>query len=1094
MNETWLSKQDTTNLEINGFCSEFIPGNKTRNTAKGRYSGGIAFYYKNTFQNYVKIVQKEQCGILWIKISKELFPFDQDVFICHTYVPPSVSKNFQSSNIDMFENLEIDIIKYNDLGKVYITGDFNSRTSDSPDFFEFDKYLDQNLSVVNTRDIPTRVNKDRVIDYNGRCLLELCQATGLLLANGRALNDRDNGKITFCSFQGQSTVDYLLLNFSDFDTLSHFDILDFNEHSDHAPVSFHIYLESHIHENPLEESISRKLVWDSTKVTEFNRQLMNNYEHIQHMTYDLTNQPIDHVVKEFTQFIHDNAFDVFGTTYRSKSCRSRPGKVNREWFDENCVSAKHEFTTARNRFNRDKNEQTRLNFIQARTSYNRVKRKAYQAYKIKEGRRINNLAKSNPRKFWKNINRTYKKSSPTPDSLTVDELYNHFENVFGEQSLNPDNIEPDINQSYSEDLDANFTESELRSAIFSQNNNKMPGIDNIPSEILKASYDVISPLLLSLYNRMYATGEYPRSWGDGIINPIFKKGDINDAQNYRGITLINVLAKVYSQLLLNRLTKWSEKYDKISSNQFGFQKGKSIVDCIFILHSVISKVINSGEKLYCVFIDYEKCFDKVDRSLLWQKLLSENVSCKLVKAIKSMYNTVKLCIKYKSSFSQFFDSHIGLKQGDPSSPLLFMLFVNDIIDNINSDLSHIFSVNELKLFLILYADDQVVFATSPQTLQSLLTDIENYCRIWGLKINTSKTKAMIFEKGKRTHYDFSINNNILDLVDSFKYLGITLFKNGNWYRSQKCIAQHASFALYNLFSIFQKVELPVTQKCKLFDTLVGSILNFGSEIWGIHGASDVELIHTKFLRRVLGVKKSTNLTALYGEMGRVPLTEFRKINMIKYWMKILRQKDSSLVKMTYLMLKDDTDLNLNYNGQNWAFQIKSILQHHGFEYVWNNQFDIEIPYQLIKQRVFDNYFQKWYCNINNSSRLQSYCIFKHNFESEKYLTVLSENKYRVALSRFRTSSHNLSIETGRYDSTPREQRICKSCNMNKIEDEYHFLLVCPNYRQLRMKYLKPYFCHWPSLYKFEILMSSTSKKSICNLAKLIYFATKRRNS
>lgn len=116
---------------------EFIPGNKTRNTVKGRYSGGIAFYYKNTFQKYIKIVQKEQCGILWIKISKELFPFDQDVFICHTYVPPSVSKVFQSSNIDIFEKLEINIIKYNDLGKVYITGDFNSRTSDSLDFFRF---------------------------------------------------------------------------------------------------------------------------------------------------------------------------------------------------------------------------------------------------------------------------------------------------------------------------------------------------------------------------------------------------------------------------------------------------------------------------------------------------------------------------------------------------------------------------------------------------------------------------------------------------------------------------------------------------------------------------------------------------------------------------------------------------------------------------------------------------------------------------------------------------------------------------------------------------------------------------------------------
>ena len=84
----------------------------------------------------------------------------------------------------------------------------------------------------------------------------------------------------------------------------------------------------------------------------------------------------------------------------------------------------------------------------------------------------------------------------------------------------------------------------------------------------------------------------------------------------------------------------------------------------------------------------------------------------------------------------------------------------------------------------MYADDQVVFTKSPETLKSILHDIETYCTIWGLKINTNKTKAMIFEKGRQTYYDFYICNTLIDVVESFKYLGMTLFKNGNWYRSQ----------------------------------------------------------------------------------------------------------------------------------------------------------------------------------------------------------------------------------------------------------------------------------------------------------------------
>ena len=92
-------------------------------------------------------------------------------------------------------------------------------------------------------------------------------------------------------------------------------------------------------------------------------------------------------------------------------------------------------------------------------------------------------------------------------------------------------------------------------------------------------------------------------------------------KNFRGITLNNILAKIYSQILLNRLTEWTEEYRKISNCQFGYQKGKSTTDCIFILNSVVSKVLNSGQQLYAVFIDYEKCFDKIDHIFIRQKLI-----------------------------------------------------------------------------------------------------------------------------------------------------------------------------------------------------------------------------------------------------------------------------------------------------------------------------------------------------------------------------------------------------------------------------------------------------------------------------------------
>ena len=204
---------------------------------------------------------------------------------------------------------------------------------------------------------------------------------------------------------------------------------------------------------------------------------------------------------------------------------------------------------------------------------------------------------------------------------------------------------------------------------------------------------------------------------------------------------------------------------KISKCQFGYQKRKSTTDCIFILHSIISKVLNAGQKLYTVFIDYEKCYDKINRLFLWQKLLAEGVSLKITKAVKAMYTVVKSAVKYKGNISNSINSRLGVKQGDPSSSLLFMMFVNDILTDINSDLEGIFTVDEVKLFLLAYADDQFLFSTSPTTLQSVLNDIELYCNVWGLKININKTKILIFEKcGIYSNYNFYLCNEQLEVV------------------------------------------------------------------------------------------------------------------------------------------------------------------------------------------------------------------------------------------------------------------------------------------------------------------------------------------
>ena len=157
-----------------------------------------------------------------------------------------------------------------------------------------------------------------------------------------------------------------------------------------------------------------------------------------------------------------------------------------------------------------------------------------------------------------------------------------------------------------------------------------------------------------------------------------------------------------------------------------------------------------------------------------------------------------------------------------------------------------------------------------------------------------------------------------------------------------------------------------------------------------------------------------------------------------------------------MLLKSDTDVNNNYNGMNWAYQIQSILQQNGLEFIWNQQTEIEISFTIIKQRILDMYYQKWYAEINNSNRLMSDRIFKHKFVLEKYLDMPIENKYKVASSRIRTSSNDLFIKTGRYGNVPRNQRLCKSCNIITKTCLYNFDPLKPHFYIVKLGYTGVY--------------------------------------
>ena len=230
------------------------------------------------------------------------------------------------------------------------------------------------------------------------------------------------------------------------------------------------------------------------------------------------------------------------------------------------------------------------------------------------------------------------------------------------------------------------------------------------------------------------------------------------------------------------------------------------------------------------------------------------------------------------------------------------------------------------------------------------------------------------------------------------------------------------------------------KKIKLFDSLVSSVLNYASEVWGYDDCKDIEIVHNKFCRYLLGVKKSTNIAAMYGELGRMPLRVVRKLRMLKYWIRILENSNENpFVYKIYEMMYNDVIQGRYRVINNWAFQIKKILDELGFSDVWLNQKHIVPNFTLLKQRITDQYKQEWLTIVNETSKLSYYRLYKNylSLETEKYLSI-SNHRYRNALCKFRVSAHNLEIETGRYFRIAPQERICKCCTSNSIESEYHF--------------------------------------------------------
>ncbi len=266
-------------------------------------------------------------------------------------------------------------------------------------------------------------------------------------------------------------------------------------------------------------------------------------------------------------------------------------------------------------------------------------------------------------------------------------------------------------------LNVDITLVEVQQAFKKLKRHKAAGIDGIKPEFLLDAATALQQPLLIAFNKILHEG-YCESLSIGIIHALYKGGDCSQFDNYRGITVGLVLAKVFAMILESRISQWAKTNDLRTKGQAGFRKDFTITDNLFILRTLTEQARFQKKKLYTCFVDFKKAFDTVPRDLLWQVLEGLGINERILECLCSMYNQDQACLHHlEEGLTPTFLCHIGVKQGCPLNPLLFGLFIDGLENRLNAlegDAPPM--LGQLAICLLLYADDLALMSHTPAGL------------------------------------------------------------------------------------------------------------------------------------------------------------------------------------------------------------------------------------------------------------------------------------------------------------------------------------------------------------------------------------------
>ena len=606
---------------------------------------------------------------------------------------------------------------------------------------------------------------------------------------------------------------------------------------------------------------------------------------------------------------------------------------------------------------------------------NKVRAESRKLQKLEE-QNIAKACKNNPKKFWQfvksktknrcNVSNIHMKSSDgervlTEDLDKCDAFADFFSKIYTNEPFCEFDPIPRVMLSNSSDA-LEITETAIYKKLDLLKIDKSPGPDNIHPRVIYELRSQLCPAFKIIFQLSLNTGHIPDEWKRSIVSVLHKKGNKSSISNYRPISLTCIVCKIMESLIRDQLMEYFLNCNLFSNKQFGFIKGRSTTLQLLNVVDKWTSYLEHGGQIDVIYMDFEKAFDKVPHKRLLSKLESYGVNIEIIKWIEGFLQDRTFSIRINGVFSDWCRVLSGIPQGSVLGPLLFVIFINDLAINFDSD-------GELYLF----ADDGKLFRhvkdmTDSIVLQRLCQDFYNWSERWLMKLNIDKCKIISISRNavsqKYTYGFQTINNEFVELdhVSCIEDLGITVddkLSFDSHISGKVCKAFQMLGVINRNFKLLDKDTFIL-----LYKSLVRTSLEYGHSIWNpsrVSYISDIEKVQKRATKMVHTCKHLSYVERL--KFLQLPTLKFRRIrgDMIEAY-KILNYKyDARVVPILCKNVSTRTRGNsLKLNVERSKYNLRKFSFTPRIVNIWNSLPDCVVTADSVN--VFKNELDKFWIN------------------------------------------------------------------------------------------------------------------------------------